>query len=239
MFADEVRRAIEAAPRVALPAITAAMWKAYTAGQISDAEAEALSALIELRQTPSAQPSPDASGGSRRRVGSRPRTDASMARRRRWAAAGRVPSRSVAVHFTQAEVAVLAVVAVEVTKRGDCRLAVGHLAAVAGVSETTVRNALRRARELGFVTVEERRRNAGRSDTNLVRIISREWRAWLRLGPRREPRAWEGSSPGRAAVLSHSGSHTVPLGQERGDRSSSNGLGANWHSQQEQDSQTG
>jgi hypothetical protein len=49
------------------------------------------------------------------------------------------------------------------------------------VAETTVRNAIREARKLGLVTVEERRVTGFRNDTNVVRIVSAEWTAWLRL----------------------------------------------------------
>lgn len=175
MFADELRRAIEAAPRITLPAVTALMWKAYGAGQVSEAEAEVLSGLIEARTL---VPSPPVK--VRVRVGSRPRTDASMARRRRWAASGRLPP-GLAARFTLAEQAVLSLLAAETGRRGDCRLAVGHLASIVGVAETTVRNAIREARKLGMVTVEERRVTGFRNDTNVVRIVSAEWTAWLRL----------------------------------------------------------
>ncbi|GJD46767.1 hypothetical protein AFCDBAGC_4651 [Methylobacterium cerastii] len=103
-----------------------------------------------------------------------------MERRRRWAASGRLPP-GLAARFTLAEQAVLALVAAETVRRKDCRLAVGHLAAIAGVAETTVRNAIREARKLGMVTVEERRVTGFRNDTNVVRIASAEWTAWLRL----------------------------------------------------------
>jgi DNA-binding CsgD family transcriptional regulator len=68
-----------------------------------------------------------------------------MERRRRWAASGCLPP-ALAARFTLAEQAVLAVVAAEHRKRGDCRLTNGELADVAGVSITTVKNALRAAR---------------------------------------------------------------------------------------------
>jgi hypothetical protein len=58
---------------------------------------------------------------------------------------------------------------------------VPNLAAVAGVAETTVRNAIREARRLGLVTVEERRLTGFRNDTNVVTIVSAEWIGWLRL----------------------------------------------------------
>jgi DNA-binding transcriptional ArsR family regulator len=117
---------------------------------------------------------------AQRRIGSRPRTSASMERRRSWAASGRLPPK-LACRFTIAEQAVLAVVAVKVAEHGACGLTIGHIAALAGVSETTVRNAIREAKALGLVTVEERRKSAWVNYPNLVRIVSPEWASWLRL----------------------------------------------------------
>jgi hypothetical protein len=174
MFADEIRRTVMATPRVELPKVSALLWKAYAAGQVTEAEASELSELIEARKViPVSKPAP-------RRVGSRPRSSESMERRRRWVASGRLPPQ-IAARFTMAEAAVLAVVAMEMIKRGVCTLTIGHIAALAGVSETTVRNALRQARGLGLVTVEERRITAWRNASNVVRIVSPEWQVWLRL----------------------------------------------------------
>ena len=75
----------------------------------------------------------------------------------------------------------LAVVAAEVLRHSACTLTIGHIAALAGVSETTVRNALRAARGLGLVMIEERRVSAWRNAPNVVTITSREWSAWLRM----------------------------------------------------------
>ena len=183
MFADHLRSAIEAAPRITLPAITAQLWRAFGEGNVSEAEAEALAALIEVRMSvqPSASPAPA-------RRGSKPRTDASMERRRRWAASGRLPP-ALAARFTLAEQAVLSLVAAETCRRKDCRLSIGGLAAITGVSETTVRNAIREAVKLGLLTVEERRLTGWRSDTNIVRIVSPEWTSWLRLTRKRKEEA--------------------------------------------------
>jgi hypothetical protein len=120
-----------------------------------------------------------------RRLGSRPRTDASMERRRRWASSGAMPPQLQA-RFTLAESAVLAVVAAEVGKKGACTLTIGHIAALAGVSKQTVRNALHEAVALGFVRVEERRLTAWRNAPNRVTIVSREWQTWLRMRRRGE-----------------------------------------------------
>lgn len=238
MFADEIRRAIEASSRIALPAVTALLWRAYGEGNVTEAEAEALSGLIEARgrsEPPSAN-CPEIPGSSPRGhtgrhtpqdqqgvakrpgSGSRPRTDASMERRRRWAASGRLPP-ALAARFTLAEHAVLALVAAETVRRGDCRLAVGHLAAMVGVAETTVRNAIREARTLGLLTVEERRLTGFRNDTNVVRIVSPEWTAWLRLARKGiPPRYPHGGDP----LPSRGRGHHDPALREGGGCKSSN-----------------
>src|SRR3954469_9770721 len=137
MFVDELRRAVEASPRAELPAVSGLLWKAFAAGQVSEAEAQALSDLIEARK---AIPVPQRP--IQRRLGSRPRSPASMERRRRWAASGWLPP-GIAAKLTLAEQAVLGVVAAEHLKHGCCSLTIGHIAALAGCSETTVRNAMR------------------------------------------------------------------------------------------------
>ena len=215
-FVDEIRRQAEAAPCAALPAVTAALWRAYGEGQVTEAEAEALSVLIEgRRQTHVAmgRPKPeqranpkgtsatadipqDRAGSPRRfAVGSRPRTDASLERRRRWAASGRLPP-GLAARFTLAEQAVLALVAAEVAHRKDCRLSIENMAAVTGVCRSTVKNAIREAARLGLLTVEERQITGFRNDTNVLRIVSPEWLAWLRL-TRKGNTAWPTPAQGK------------------------------------------
>src|SRR3954454_8342009 len=177
MFAEQLRRAITAAPRVELPKVSALLWKGYASGTVSESDAADLSALIEARKAAGAVSVPR----PRRLVGSRPRSPGHMERRRRWAASGCLPP-AIAARFTLAEQAALAVVAAEHRKRGDCRLTNKEIADVAGVSITTVKNALRVARTINLISVEERRLSAFRNAPNIVRIVSPEWRAWLRLG---------------------------------------------------------
>ena len=81
--------------------------------------------------------------------------------------------------------------AAETVRRKDCRLAVANLAAVAGVAETTVRNAIREAMKLGLVTVEERQVTGFRNDTNIVRIVRPDGR--LGCG-------WRGRAPDSGSV---------------------------------------
>lgn len=176
MFAEEVRRAVMAAPRMALPDISKTVWGALAAGHLSEAEAENLSGLIESRR---ALPSPRKAT----RAGSRPRSPESIERRRRWAASGFMPV-GLAARFSLAEQATLAVIADEVRRTGDCRLCIGAIAGKAGVCDTSVRNAIHEAKRLGLLTVEERRVAMWRNLPNVVRIVSREWCQWLDRGVR-------------------------------------------------------
>src|SRR5215207_2352359 len=114
MFVDDLRRAVEASPRVELAKVSSLLWRAYAAGHVTEAEASALSEAIEARK---ALPVPQKP--VQRRLGSRPRSDASLERRRRWAASGAMPP-ALASRFTLAEQPVLGVIAAENSKRGDC-----------------------------------------------------------------------------------------------------------------------
>jgi hypothetical protein len=175
MFAEQLRRAIEASPRVELPKVSALLWKAYAVGTVSESDAADLSNLIEARKAlPAAQKT------VQRRLGSRPRSPASMERRRRWAASGALPP-ALASRFSTAENAVLAVIAAEHVKRGRCTLTIDHIAALAGVGRTSVKNALREAQRQGLARIEERRVSTWRNAPNVVTITAPEWLAWLRM----------------------------------------------------------
>ena len=50
MFAEEIRRAVQATPRHRLAEISAAVWKSYAAGAIPEDEAQRLAELIEARK---------------------------------------------------------------------------------------------------------------------------------------------------------------------------------------------
>ena len=175
MFANQLRAAITAAPRVELAKVASLLWRAYAAGQVSEDQASELSEMIEARRALPAAPRP-----LQRRLGSRPRSPASMERRRRWAASGALPP-ALAARFTLAETAVLAVIATEHLKHGACTLTIDHIAALAGVGRTTVKNALREAQRRGLARIEERRVSAWRNAPNVVTITAPEWTSWLRM----------------------------------------------------------
>ncbi len=73
------------------------------------------------------------------------------------------------------------IIADEVRQHGSCSIHIDAIAARAGVSRSTVQRALREAQQLGLIVVQERRRAGQKSLTNIVRVISQEWRSWLRL----------------------------------------------------------
>jgi hypothetical protein len=212
MVFDQMLQAVQAAAPDRLNDVVSAIWKAYGAGGLTDEQVEQLDALLNARRgaaraapakvstlaeataklATACAPASERQGAAapalsraHHRTGSRPRTPQSLARRRRMAAAGYLPP-ALAAAFTSGEQAVLAVIALEVGKRGSCTLALGHIAALAGGCLTVAKRAIRQARTLGLVDVEERRLSRSRNDTNKVTIASREWAAWLRL---RLPRA--------------------------------------------------
>ena len=201
MFVDDVRRAIEAAPRVKLAELSAALWKAYGAGLVPDDECQALAELIEARKV--VPTTPVVPVVLTRRTGSRPKTADSLERRRRWVASGWMPPQ-VAGRFTLGEAAVLSVVAAEIARHAQCTLAVEAIAAKAGVSKSTVRNALAVAKQEGLLVVIARPDRPFRHQTNVIRITSPEWRSWLAM--RRSSQGSKSSDPTKI--------HSYPFGKD-------------------------
>ena len=179
MFADDIRRALQGTPRGRLAELAAAVWKGFACGAVSEGDAQQLAEEIAARKIVPPKPA-----APRKPVGSRPRSPAHMERRRRWTSSGWLPPQ-LACRFTMAEAAVLSTIAAEVARRGLCRLTIGHIAVLAGVCKATVRTAVRQAVALSILTSEEWRITAWRSAPNTVRIVSPEWRAWLRMRDRK------------------------------------------------------
>jgi hypothetical protein len=164
-------------------------WRAHGEGHIADVDAEAVSealqarrATIAARRAPQALPQPRPALGLPRhaRKPRSPDRQASLERRRRQAMSGAVPAK-IAAAFTLGELAVLSVIARQCQRGGTCSLPIDALAALAGVSRTTAQNTLRQARLLGLLEVKERRRRGLPSLTNVIKLISKEWSAWLKL----------------------------------------------------------
>ena len=200
----------------ALDAIARAIWGALGTGQLAEAEAARLDGLVRGRR---ARLGAGRAGGNSHAAGlaklpwaPRPRSpdrQASIERRRRVAASGAVPPE-LAAQFTQGEVAVLSVVGREAARgRPVCDWPMDRIAALAGVSRTVARDALRLAERLGLLRVQERRHRAARSDTNVVTITAKGWWRWLKrmagkvtsttpIPPSRADAAAEGGGCGNA-----------------------------------------
>lgn len=89
------------------------------------------------------------------------------------------------------------IVADEVATKGMCGICIDAIAARAGVCRRLAQGAIRLAEGDGLLTVEERRHQGRKNSPNLVRIISREWQAWMRRGgSRKQHRSVFTSGPG-------------------------------------------
>ena len=201
MFMEQIATAIGCARAPALDALAKAVAGACVAGKISEAEFEGAFALIQARRdrlkTPAqltlsgvpASPWEDRPPLPRSRF-PQPRYQPArrhperIARRRQIAASGPLPPQ-LAAEFTTSQLSVLAIVADEAGVEGRCTLCLDQIAARAGVCRSTARTALRVAEKAGLLTRTERRQPGRASLTTVLRIISAEWRVWIKHGGRR------------------------------------------------------
>jgi hypothetical protein len=214
-LADDIAdRIVAACHPVELHDIHRDMWLDHANGKLSVDDTEVLSeafrarleAFQERRTETRPKPRAAAPRASARRRQRSPDRQASIERRRRMVGTIAMPP-SLAAKFTWGEVAVLRVVGDQVKRHGACSLYIDAIAAMAGMHRTTVQNALRQARRLGLITVEERRPPGRRKSlTNIVRIVSEEWLTWLRRGPR----AWA-TVLGSGSNKKLSTTHTSPF----------------------------
>jgi hypothetical protein len=166
--------------------IARVLWRAVGEGHVGEGDAGRLGEAIELRRAAFRLPGQGRAlrptALARRPTQRSPDRQRSLERRRHLAASGPMPP-ALAAHFTVAELAALRIIGDEVRTRGTCTRSIAELAARAGVGRTSVQNAVRRAASLGLLHVRERRLTAFRNDTNVLTVVSPEWRTWLRLGP--------------------------------------------------------
>lgn len=104
-------------------------------------------------------------------------------RRRGLAIAGHIPAH-LGRPFTTSQLAVLAIVADEVRRKGACDRSLDEIAARAGVCRTTAQTAFRVAEGAGLLSIEVRPRKGQKNLPNLVRIVSTEWVDWIARKPR-------------------------------------------------------
>jgi len=201
MLADDIADRIAAACPNELDDLVRGAWCHHVNGRLTQNDMEALDeaararreAIQERRTETRPKPRTAASGAPRasaRRPQRSPDRQASIERRRRLVASGPLPP-PLAARFTWGEIAVMRIVGDECRAHGCCTLHIDAIAARAGVHRTTVQNALREAQGRGevpntpIISVQERRRTGQRSLTNIIRVVSREWRDWLHKGPSR------------------------------------------------------
>ncbi|MGO4353895.1 hypothetical protein AB4Z25_18465 [Rhizobium sp. RAF36] len=101
-------------------------------------------------------------------------------RRRVWGSGGNMPDK-VRARYTEAERAALSVIGEQCKRRGYCDLCIDEIARLAGVSRTSVQNAIRKARskELSHISVRERPQEHGKSLTNIIKITCDLWLGWI------------------------------------------------------------
>jgi hypothetical protein len=194
MFSDQLRAAIDAArTSTNLDDLSRAIWVGHSESVLGDDDAQELAERIQARRMALAGPPEGrktvftASGRPtifrQRRPQRSPDRAASRERRRRLSLTGPLPP-GLRELFTESERAVLKVIADEVRKHGVCDRSIGEIAARAGVCRTTAQNTVRLAAREFLIHVQERRRPGQRNLTNVIAIISKEWRTWLQRGPR-------------------------------------------------------
>lgn len=171
------------------------MWRGYGEGAINEDDAGFLQSCIDRRRPLARNTARTAPGRAigvlAGRIGSRlvsrqhprsPDRRASRDRRRTLGGSAVMPP-NLRHHYTEGQRAVLCIVAGEVKHHGVCDLPIDKIAALAGVCRTLVQNTMHEARRLLHIRITERPQTGRKSLTNLVEIVSPEWRAWIKRGP--------------------------------------------------------
>jgi hypothetical protein len=168
------------------------LWAEHSQGRVTDDDAQVAAEALQARRAvltpkpidkpliaPGTRCLPRAMFAPRRRRCISPDKLASRQRRRDISLCGCMPF-ALERRFTEGQRAVLAIVAAEVKANGVCGLCLDAIAARAGVSPNWARLAMRLAGGDGLITIEVRRQRGAKNLPNLVRIVSREWLAWIR-----------------------------------------------------------
>jgi hypothetical protein len=182
--------AIATTEALQLDAAISDAWRDFARGVITENEVEHRVTLLAAQRLPGRPSGAFAfrqlrgiSKFAARRPQRSPDREASRHRRRMLARDGRMPP-AIRAHYTEGEAAALTIIPREHKRQGYCDLCIDRIAAEAGVSRTTVQNAVRKAVRLGHMSKEERPVKGQKSKTNIIRIISREWLTSLQQGPR-------------------------------------------------------
>ena len=194
MFSDQISEAIDAAHGGRrLDDLSRLIWRGLSEGQITEDAAQELAERIHARRAlnsaaaatgapyrPPAGPTGRPSiFGPPRRPQRPPIRSKAIERRRRVAASGAVPPQ-IATRFTPAEIAVLSILAAEVRARGRCDRCIDEIAARAGCSRSTAKNAIRTAARIGIIRVTQRPRRGQKNLPNVVEVTDPAWRTWIK-----------------------------------------------------------
>lgn len=121
--------------------------------------------------------------------------------RAKLAASGPMPP-DLAKRFTVGELAVMKIIADEVSMHGTCRKTKKEIGDRARASETTVHNAARKAERLGLISVKRRPVQGRKSLPNLIVVINPEWALWIARPKyrairedRQQPQQTQGANP--------------------------------------------
>lgn len=168
------------------------IWEGFGNGSLADEEAAALAEAACLRRsslldaqakrlppTRSYFPIRPTSEQSRQQAASGTRCPDRWARKRGLGSSASMPPHLLK-SFTEGARAVMYIIAADCRQYGSCRSTAKELADRAGVGLTTVRNALRKARELSLVNIQHRDQWRGKHLSNIVTIACIKWLSWLK-----------------------------------------------------------
>jgi DNA-binding Lrp family transcriptional regulator len=168
------------------------LWRGLAEGQLNDAQAielteaaaakrETFMRAREQRRPPAGTyfPRRELTGQSRNKAASGVRCSVRWARKRRLGDMAALPPHLRDL-FTEGERAVLYVIASDCRQHGSCQCSVKEIGDRAGVGATTVRNALRRAKDQGIIGITERPQWRAKHLTNVISIICERWLSWLK-----------------------------------------------------------
>jgi hypothetical protein len=228
MFHAAMQAAIEGARTLAqMDELSRQLWQGHGSGALGDQEAQILAERLHGRRSairegirPVGIPAGRVSLFPARRAPRSPDKVASQERRRLLACSGPLPPQ-IAARFTEGQRAVLRIIGDEIAAKGVCGLCIDAIAARAGVCRRLAQGAIRLAEGDGLLTIEERRHEGRKNSPNLVRIISREWQAWMRRGGRAggDPQPGDKPKPQRQSGIGCKAMHPTDKGITLGTNS--------------------
>jgi hypothetical protein len=170
------------------------IWRSYGLAQLSDEDAQFLAEEIQKRKPGrgalAAKPVSNLNCGAISRFTPRPcrrrLTDEQRVKRRNrkrmFGGSSGLPD-TLRHHFTEGERSVLFIMACEVKRQGYCDRSIDELGDRAGVGRTTAQNAMHEARRIGLIEITRRPQRGAKNLTNVVKIVSAEWLAWIKKWP--------------------------------------------------------